>query len=65
MEEKLVSMKETCKLVSLSRAHITRLEQEEKFPKRIRLTDFPNGRFAYAMSELQAWIAIRVAKRTP
>ena len=65
MEEKLVSMKETCKLVSLSRAHITRLEEDGKFPKRVRLTDFPNGRFAYVMSELQAWIASRVAQRLP
>jgi len=63
--ERLLSRKQVKEIVSLSLAHIDRLENEGKFPKRVRLTDHPRGRCAYVKSEIQDWVTDRAAKRRP
>lgn len=47
--------------VGFSFAHIDRLENEGKFPKRVRI----GHRVFWVEQELDAWIAEHVAKRTP
>lgn len=61
---KLLSRKDVRAKVTLSFAEISRKEAEGKFPKRIRLSEHPNGRVAWIESEVEDWIASRVAKRT-
>lgn len=60
-----LSRKAVCDLVSLSKAHIARLEEEGKFPRRVRLTDHPRGRVAWVKQEVEKWAADRIAKRAP
>lgn len=59
----LVSKKELRTVLGIpySVAHIARLEKAGKFPKRIQLG--PN-RVAWVRSEVEAWIAERMARRT-
>lgn len=61
----LLSRRQVREIVTLSFAHLSRLEAEGKFPKRLRLTEHPNGRVAWVKSEVEEWIAQRIAKRTP
>jgi prophage regulatory protein len=58
--EKLLSKRQVKDLVTYSFAHTARLEAEGKFPKRVRLG---TGRVAYVASEIQDWIAARIAER--
>ena len=54
---------ESAKGIPYSRAHVDRLEKAGKFPKRVKLSE---GRYAAAgwlESEIDAWIAERVAER--
>lgn len=62
---RLISRKEVRIKISLSFAQIARLEAEGKFPKRVSLTGATNGRVAWLESEVDEWIAERIAKRTP
>ena len=64
--ERLLSKKQVREIVGLSYAQMARLENAKppKFPKRIRLTDHPRGRCAYAESEIVAWVAERIALRS-
>jgi len=57
---RFLSKKQVKELVTYSLAHTARLEGEGKFPKRVRLGA---GRVAYVESEVQAWMASRVADR--
>jgi len=52
-----------CTATTLSKSHLARLEADGKFPKRVKLTDAPNGRVGWVREEVEAWIAERVAKR--
>ena len=61
----LVNRKAVREMVTLSFAHIARLEAEGKFPKRLRLTEHPNGRVAWVKAEIERWIAERIKKRSP
>lgn len=58
--ERLISKRETKERVTYSFAHTARLESEGKFPKRVRIG---TGRVAYVESEIDAWIAQRIAER--
>ena len=64
--ERLLSKKQVREIVGLSYAQTYRLENAKppRFPKRIRLTDHPRGRCAYAESEIAAWVAERIALRS-
>lgn len=57
---KLLSKKALREKVVYSIQHITRLEQEGKFPKRIRLGD---NRVAWLESEVDKWIEQKLLAR--
>lgn len=61
---RLLSRKEVREKVSLSFAHIARLEAEKRFPRRVPLTGATNGRVAWLENEVDDWIRDRVARRT-
>jgi prophage regulatory protein len=48
---------------TLSITHLARLEEAGKFPKRVKLTDAPNGRVGWVREEVERWVAERVSKR--
>ena len=54
------SMQQVLKMVPLSRTHIGRLECEDRFPRRVRMTDDPRGRFGYAKAAIHRWIDDRM-----
>lgn len=58
--ERLLSKRQVKDLVTYSLAHTARLEAQGKFPKRVPIG---SGRVAYVESEVQAWIAQRIAER--
>lgn len=60
---KLLSKKQLREKTSLSIVHITRLEQQGKFPQRVKLTDAENGRVAWIEEEIDDWITQRLLKR--
>lgn len=62
---RLLSAKQVRELIPFSNAHRARLEAAGKFPQRIRLTNHPRGRYAYDEDEVLAWIAERMASRSP
>ena len=57
---KLLSKKQVKEIVTLSYAHIDRLEAAGRFPKRIRLTNHKRGRCAYLADDIEAWITKRI-----
>ncbi len=59
--QRLLSRKEVRSIVTLSLAHIDRLEAAGRFPQRIRLTDHKRGRCAYLADDIAAWIEERIA----
>jgi prophage regulatory protein len=46
-----------------SKVSLWRLEREGKFPKRVALSAAGGGRYVYVESEIDAWIAERIAAR--
>lgn len=58
--KQLICKKELTKLVKYSPQHIARLEKAGQFPKRLRLGQ---NRVAWMLSEVEAWIEERLAKR--
>lgn len=56
----LISTKETCALTSLSRTMIHRLRSEGRFPAPVELGE---KRIAFLRSEVQSWIAGKLAAR--
>lgn len=57
---RLISKKELCALLSLSKATIDRYEKENGFPKRLRLGNCPRrGRVAWKYDEVMAWLEVR------
>jgi prophage regulatory protein len=47
-----------CRMTGLSRSLVYQMEAEQRFPKRIRLTERAVG---WIEEEVQAWLAVRVA----
>jgi prophage regulatory protein len=49
--------------ITYTNTHRQRLENAGKFPKRVKLNADKRGYYAYLESELDQWIADRVAER--
>jgi prophage regulatory protein len=60
---RFLSKKGVRHLVSLSFTQIDRLESAGKFPKRMRLSEFPNGRVVWLEQEVFEWMKERLAER--
>ena len=52
-------------LTTLSFTQIDRLEAAGKFPKRMRLGDYPNSRVVWIEEEILEWMRQRIAEREP
>jgi prophage regulatory protein len=57
---RLINKGQLCQMVPYTPQHILRLEKEGKFPRRVQVG--PN-RVAWLESEVEAWVAARVAER--
>lgn len=57
--EKLLTKKAVRDLVGFSFAHLDRMEAERRFPSRVRV----GFRVFWVQSEIQQWIADRIADR--
>jgi prophage regulatory protein len=60
MAENFVSFKSLKGRVPFSRAHLIRLEQDGKFPRRVKLGEC---RVAWIEAEVDEWIENRIAER--
>lgn len=60
---KMIGKKALREKTSLSIQHLTRLEAQGKFPRRVKLTDAKNGRVAWLESEVDEFLAQRLARR--
>jgi prophage regulatory protein len=49
--------------IHYSKTQLWRLEKTGAFPRRVSLTGNPNGRHGWVESEIDAWIADRIAQR--
>ncbi len=58
---KILNKRELRQKTTISIQHITRLEKEGKFPKRVQLT---MNRVGWLESEVDDWIRERLAKRS-
>jgi len=58
--ERLVSVSEACSMVGLSRTKVWQLTKDGTFPAMVRVEV---TRKAYVHSELQSWIAAKIAAR--
>lgn len=56
----LISLNEVCKRTSLSRTFINRCRNAGEFPEAVRLGE---TRIAFIASEVDDWIAARIAER--
>ena len=61
MENKLLTIREVCELLSISRTSLWIKVKSGQFPKPIKLGD--GTRKAFLASEINDWIAERVADR--
>ena len=57
---KLITKKQLHDIVPYTPQHILRLEKDGRFPKRVRIGE---NRVAWLLSEVEHWIAVRVAQR--
>ena len=57
---RLITKRELSQIVPYTSQHILRLEKKGKFPRRIQVGA---NRVAWLLSEVEAWIAARVAER--
>ena len=57
---KLITKKQLLDMVPYTPQHILRLEKMGKFPKRVRVGE---NRVAWLLTEVERWIAVRVAQR--
>ena len=62
MSERLISRAELLSLVPFTIQHIYRLEKAGKFPRRVQVGEH---RVAWVASEVDAYIAARMASRMP
>lgn len=53
---RIMTVKEVCKLTSISRAHLYRLEDQGVFPKRLQIT---RGKVGYFERDVVKWIRSR------
>jgi len=60
---RFLSKKEVKALVTYSFTHMSRLEAEDKFPKRLRLGKGRYARVVYVESEVQEWMEAKIAAR--
>jgi prophage regulatory protein len=58
--KRLITKRELCQMVPYTPQHILRLEKEGKFPRRVQVGA---NRVAWLESEVEAWVAARVAER--
>jgi prophage regulatory protein len=58
--ERLITRHELRSMVPYTPQHILRLEKDGKFPRRVQLGA---NRVAWLLSEIDAWVAARVAER--
>ena len=63
MKPRLLSKKQVKEIVLFSFAHIERMEKAGRFPKRVRLSQFPRGRCGYVEAEILEWLQARIAER--
>ncbi|RUU35366.1 AlpA family phage regulatory protein [Mesorhizobium sp. M6A.T.Ce.TU.002.03.1.1] len=56
----ILSIKEACKRVGISRTTVWQLTREGKFPGLVRITPKRKG---YVDSEIEAWISERILER--
>ena len=61
--ETLLNKSATAKTCGYSEAHIMRLAKQGNFPKPVRLGNSPQHAVRFLKSEVDAWIAERVAER--
>lgn len=57
--DRLIRLKELIKMIGLSRSTVYKLLSEDKFPKRIRLTQ---RTVVWRLSEIETWIEERDGK---
>jgi predicted DNA-binding transcriptional regulator AlpA len=55
--KRLISKRDVKGKISLSFAQIARLEESNRFPKRLRLGSYRNSRSVWLESEVDAWIS--------
>lgn len=60
---RLLSKKELKSLVLYSPQHIQRLEDADKFPKRVRLGNGPRSRVGWIEQEVLDWLQKRIDAR--
>ena len=60
---RFLSKRQVRDLITLSFTQIDRLEAAGKFPKRLRLSEFANGRAVWLEEEILEWMRERVARR--
>jgi predicted DNA-binding transcriptional regulator AlpA len=60
---RFISWKELKLLVPYSRQYIFLLEQQGKFPRRLRLRTGPKARVAWVEAEVLEWMAQRLQER--
>ena len=63
---RLVTWKElkTIYGIPYSAQHVARLEADNKFPKRLKLSAYRGGRVAWVAAEVEAWIETRLGQRS-
>ena len=49
--------------ITYSKTQLWRLEKEGRFPRRVSLTENPNGKHGWVESEIDEWIKDRIAQR--
>jgi prophage regulatory protein len=59
-EPRLVTRRQLQAMIPFTPQHILRLEKKGRFPRRIRLGA---NRVAWLLSEIEAWVAARMAER--
>jgi predicted DNA-binding transcriptional regulator AlpA len=62
VENRIISPKRATEMTSLSFRQIVRLENADRFPQRVLLSD---RRFGYAEGEVLTWISARLSARVP
>lgn len=61
-QPRLLSIRQTCQITSLSRTGLWRKVKDDQFPAPIRLGD-GGARKAFVATEVDAWINARIADR--
>ena len=62
---RFLTKRQVRELTTLSFTQVDRLEAAGKFPKRMRLGDYPNSRVVWIEEEILEWMRQRIAEREP